>query len=321
MIFVKYLYAAAVWAQVDLANMVNQRFQDRAAVIRSRLIEPADRDGVAQLLNKGFGRRRDLGFWRRVLDRLESHPTPDGLPKYGYLLESDGRPVGAILLIFSTPRTGPDRDAIRCNISSWYVEPEFRGYASFLAAQALRHKTATYLNISPAPNTLPVIAAQGYVRYGDGLFVAVPALQRRAADPDARLVPVGRGPELQPGVPCEAFEGELLSCHADYGCLSFWCVTAGRAYPFVFRRRMVKSALPCAQLIYCRDVADVARFPGLIGRYLVGHGCPIVVIDANGALPGLVGRYFDGLQPKYFKGPERPRLGDLAYTEAAMFGM
>jgi hypothetical protein len=25
--------------------------------------------------------------------------------------------------------------------------------------------------------------------------------------------------------------------------------------------------------------------------------------------------------PKYFKGPEKPRLGDLAYTEAAMFGM
>jgi hypothetical protein len=25
--------------------------------------------------------------------------------------------------------------------------------------------------------------------------------------------------------------------------------------------------------------------------------------------------------PKYFKGPDRPRLGDLAYTEIAMFGM
>jgi hypothetical protein len=34
-----------------------------------------------------------------------------------------------------------------------------------------------------------------------------------------------------------------------------------------------------------------------------------------------MGKYFDGVAPKYFKGPTRPRLGDLAYTEAAMFGM
>jgi hypothetical protein len=35
----------------------------------------------------------------------------------------------------------------------------------------------------------------------------------------------------------------------------------------------------------------------------------------------LIGRYFDATMPKYFKGPDRPRLGDLAYTEAAMFGV
>lgn len=315
MIFFKYVYAPSVRAQADLANMVNQRFQDGAAVIRSRSIASSDRDTVAQLLNKGFGRRRGLEFWRQVLDRLESHPTPEGLPKYGYLLESGGRPVGAILLIFSTPHTGQNPDAIRCNISSWYVEPEFRGYASFLAAQALRHRTATYLNVSPAPNTQPIVEAQGYSRYSDGLFVALPAAQRRVAG--ARLVAAGEDPEA----PCEAFERDLLIRHAAYGCLSFWCVTAERAYPFVFRPRLAKAVLPCAQLIYCHDVADVARFAGLIGRYLFAHRCPIIVIDANGAVPGLVGRYFDGLQPKYFKGPERPRLGDLAYTEAAMFGM
>jgi len=145
--------------------MVNPRFQDRAAVIRSRTIEPSDCDGIAQLLRKGFGPRRNFEFWRQVLDGLGSLSTPVGLPKYGYLLESGGRPVGAILLIFSVPRTGRDPDAIRCNVSSWYVKPEFRGYASFLAAQALRHRLVTYLNISPAPNTQPTVKAQGYSRY------------------------------------------------------------------------------------------------------------------------------------------------------------
>jgi hypothetical protein len=64
----------------------------------------------------------------------------------------------------------------------------------------------------------------------------------------------------------------------------------------------------------------VVRFSALIGRYLAVRECPFVVIDANGPLPGLPGIYLDG-RPKYFKGPDKPRLGDLAYTEAALFGL
>jgi hypothetical protein len=297
--------------------MVNARLPHPPAAVRSRPITPADRAAVAQLLYEGFGLRRSRGFWQRVLDGLERHPVPAGLPKYGYLLESGGKPVGVILLIFSTPRTGAESEALRCNLSSWYVEPAFRGYASLLAARALGHKTATYLNISPAPNTTPIIEAQGWTRYSDGLFIAVPALQRRAAGVAASLVAADRNPDA----PCEEFERDLLVRHAAYGCLSFWCVTAERAYPFVFRRRLTRAALPCARLIYCRDVADIAGFGGLIGRHLLAHGCPVVVIDANGRVPGLVGKYVDGLMPKYFRGPQRPRLGDLADTEAALFGM
>ena len=43
-------------------------------------------------------------------------------------------------------------------------------------SQALRHKHVTYLNVSPAPHTLPIIEAQGFARYCDGVFVAVPML-------------------------------------------------------------------------------------------------------------------------------------------------
>jgi hypothetical protein len=297
--------------------MINATFSDRPAEVRSRPIAPADLEAVVRLLSEGFGHRRSRAFWQGVIERLESHVPPNGLPKYGYLLESGGRPVGAILLIFTKPGTGGDPDAIRCNISSWYVQPAFRGYASLLAAQALRHKNVTYLNVSPAPNTKPIVEAQGYTKYGNGLFIAAPVLQRRAADAAATIVRAGQ----PPNAPYQAFEQELLVDHIAHGCMSFWCVTAARAYPFVFRRRFAKAVLPCAQLIYCRDIADIATFAGLIGRYLLAHWCPLVVIDANAPVPGLIGTYIDGLMPKYFKGPQRPRLGDLAYTEAALFGM
>jgi hypothetical protein len=73
--------------------------------------------------------------------------------------------------------------------------------------------------------------------------------------------------------------------------MSFWCVTRERAYPFVFRHRLAKAVVPCAQLIYCRDTADVARFAGTIGRHLAARLCPLVVIDAVGPMPGLPGIY------------------------------
>src|SRR3954454_8361893 len=90
-------------------------------IIRSRQIVPGDANAVVDLLTRGFPiRGRD--YWSRAFARLEAHATPPGLPKYGYLLEGDGVPVGVILLIFSSVPVGA-ATTVRCNVSSWYVEP------------------------------------------------------------------------------------------------------------------------------------------------------------------------------------------------------
>jgi hypothetical protein len=98
-------------------------------------------------------------------------------------------------------------------------------------------------------------------------------------------------------------------------------MAAGQAHPFIFRPRFHKGIVPSLQLVYCRDIDDFVRCAGPIGRFLALRGRPFVLIDSNGPISGLVGKYFDGRMPKFFKGPDRPRLGDLAYTEAAMFGV
>jgi hypothetical protein len=293
--------------------MVNAGQAPAAPRIRCRPIVDGDLDGLADLLERGFGARRTRAFWRDALARLQARAVPAEMPRYGYLLENDGAAVGAILLIFAT---APGGDALRANVSSWYVEPAFRGYAALLVSQALKLKQVTYLNISAAPHTWPILEAQGYRRYSSGVYVTMPALQRSNAG-DMRLLAADQPLDA----PHEPFERDLMIAHADYGCISLWCETRERAHPFVFRPRIVKSIIPCAQLIYCRDVADVVRFAGPIGRFLALRGCPFVVIDANGPIEGLFGRYLDRTMPKFFRGPVEPRLGDLAYTETALFGM
>jgi len=292
--------------------MVNADPPRSVAKVRCRPIVDGDLDGLTDLLKRGFGSRRTRSFWKRALALLKARPVPPDMPRYGYLLENDGAPVGAILLIFAA---APGDGAMRANVSSWYVEPAFRSYAPLLVAQALKLKTVTYLNVSAVPHTWPILEAQGYQRYSSGVFVALPAVQR--AHNEVRLLAADHAPDA----PHETFERDLLIAHAASGCISFWGVTRERAHPFVFRPRIVKTMVPCAQLIYCRDVADVVRFAGPIGRFLAWRGRPFVVIDANGPIDGMVGRYFDVTMPKFFRGPVRPRLGDLAFTETALFGM
>ena len=297
--------------------MVNTCLISAPPKIRCRRIEEADADRVVALFTRGFGARRTRLFWERVIARLAARAAADA-PGYGYLLESEGVAVGAILQIFSTSRAGADQKATtRCNVSSWYVDPAFRSYAPLLVSQALKQKGVTYLNISSIPHTRPIIEAQGYLRFSNGVFVALPCLSRAPTGLQARVIAA----DAQPQVPFEAHERDLLRDHADYGCMSLWCETPERAYPFVFRERRIKGLISCAQLIYCRGVGDFVRFARPLGRYLAWRGRPLVILDANGPVPGLVGKYFDQTMPKYFKGPAPPRLGDLAYTETALFGM
>ena len=272
-----------------------------------------DLDRLADLFKRGFGARRTRAFWQGALACLKTRSVPDGMPRYGYVLENGGNPVGAILLIFAA---APGDGTLRANVSSWYVDPAFRGYASLLVSQALKRKDVTYLNISPVRHTWPILEAQGYARYSNGVFVALPAVQRSGAG-GVRILRADGGPDA----PFAPFERDLMIEHAAYGCLSVWCVTPERAFPFVFRPRYVKRVIPCAQLVYCADIADVPRFAGPLGRHLARRGLPFMVLDANGPIAGLLGRYFDGTMPKYFRGPVRPRLGDLAHTETALFGV
>jgi hypothetical protein len=295
--------------------MVNNVRYSSPQNVYCRSIADADIDEVVNLLKKGFAAQRSRKFWVRMFHQLAQHQRPAGLPKFGYLLESERRVVGVILQISSTIRAGGET-VLRSNVSSWYVEPEFRSYGSLLVSQALKRKDVTYLNISPAPHTYPILAAQGYSRYSNGLFVALPLLSGAPAGA-VRTVPADTALDATVG----AFDRELVLAHVDCGCISLWCVTADGAYPFVFVPRIVRGVMPCFQLVYCRHIADFVRFARPLGRYLAIRGRPLVIVDASGPVQGLVGRYFDGIRPKYFKGPNAPRLGDLSYTEAAMFGI
>jgi len=147
-------------------------------MIRCREIGIADLDAVAALLARGFA-RRSRDYWMDGLRRQSVRDVPEGFPRFGYMLDHEGTPVGVLLLIY-TARENGGGISIRCNLSSWYVEPGFRSYAPMLSTVAQRHKHVTYTNISPAHWTWRIIEAQGFRAYCGGLFFSFPALSRPA---------------------------------------------------------------------------------------------------------------------------------------------
>jgi hypothetical protein len=282
-------------------------------VIRCRQIGEADLGAVAGLLTRGFtGRSR--AYWLAGLRRQAIREVPKDYPRFGYMLERDGAPVGVLLLLYTA-----DGARLCCNLSSWYVEPAYRNYAPLLTKLAQRHKHVTYLNISPARWTWPIIEAQGFVAYCKGLFFAVPLLSR--ARRDTRIEIVSGDVAAIDGLP--AHELDLLRRHAQYGCLSLVCRTADGAIPIILapvRIRRGFLAPPAMQLIYCREVADFVAAAGAIGKLLLRQGKIAVILDANGAVPGLAGLYTEARGRKYFRGPHAPRLGDLSDTELVIYG-
>jgi hypothetical protein len=223
------------------------------------------------------------------------------------------------LMIYSS-KTIDGEIATCCNVSSWYVDPAFRNYAALFASMTQKRKDITYFNVTPAMATWPILEAQGFVSYCRGLHFSMPALSRG-----------GRGITVEAVTPATlSIAGlpdadlEMLKRHAGYGCLSLVCRTAQAALPFIFfslRKRRGIIPLPAMQLGYCRSIADYIDCAGAIGRYLLYRGKPIIIIDATGALAGLPGIYSEARGRKYYKGPHRPRLGDLADTELAIYGM
>jgi hypothetical protein len=282
------------------------------SALRSRQIVDRDLEALAKFLGRGLGYPSQ--YFSQVLDRLTEHPTPAGFPRYGYVLETGEKIVGAILLIFSTIWSD-DTPTVRCHVTSWCVEPEYKTYATLFFSKALRYPDVSYINISARPATRPIIEAQGFLQYCKGKFVAFPAWSfwSRSKSDAVKIVSGDKDPNTR----FESHELDLLKVHSGYGCICLWCETPERAYPFVFHQRLLKGFLPSAQLVFCRDIQSFVRFASPLGLYLAARGKLTVLIDSNGPIPGLVGKYIDGIEPRYYRGP-RPRLGDLAYTQAVM---
>jgi hypothetical protein len=272
-------------------------------------------DQVVECLQRGFP-HRPKNYWVGGLEKMSTRALIDNYPRYGYALEATGKIVGVILLIFTRLET-PAGSCVRCNISSWCVDAEYRASSLLLHMMAVKRREVTYINISPAKHTQSTIEALGFRRLTNGQVFFMPSLS--TPHPNVRVCAFkSEAPEsalLSEG------ERQVLIDHSALGCRALVCHEGDAAFPFVFQPRAVlRRLIPCPHLIYCRSMDEFLRLAGSIGRYLLFRTGPFCSVDAVRPMRGLAGRYFHNRNPKYFKGPVPPTVGDLSYTELSIFG-
>ncbi len=281
--------------------------------MRCRPIGEADLGAVADLLARGFPARSKVA-WRAGLAVMAARDTPADCPRFGYLLDSEDAPVGVLLTIYTATRA-EDRAVLRCNFSSWYIEPAFQAFAPLLVQRATRGGRAVFFIISPAPHTKATNEALGFELYSSGRFIALAALARpfsfRRIE---RIVPGRTGP---PGLPAD--ETALLKRHASLGCISLAVHAPDGPLPFVFLKTAVKG-VPAAQLLYARSLEDFTGVAGPLGRFFALRGRMAVVVDGDTPVPGLLGFQRRDSALKLCKGTPPPPRCDLTDTEWAIFG-
>lgn len=280
-----------------------------------REIGESDLADVVTLLCEGFPRRTPK-YWRTGLQRLGNRERPVGTEKYGYVLVTGNVLRGVILTIPSMHRSGAEQQVF-INISSWYVQRAFRGPpAKELYRHACRREGITYTNLSAAPHTLNTIRSLGFQLWTSGQMAAVGLRWHRSSLQRARIL---SSSDFRTSEICPA-EAKLLADHDSYGCLTFWLDAPNQLCPFIFVRRRVRGVIPCAQLVYCRELGDLIQHGLTISSWLMMRGFPLMLIDASASIKGLVGRYYPDKGGKYFKGPRPPMAHDHTYSEMVLLG-
>lgn len=270
--------------------------------VRCRQIVENDLASLPDLLVRGF-LRSSRDYWARGFERFAALEPVPAMPRFGYVLESEHGLVGVLLLISSRRPDG----RIIANLSSWFVEPSWRAHSTLLVSMATRQKQAIYLNASPAPHTWRTLTAQGFKPYNFGRSAAFPVLG------------LGGGRVLD-RIPPDLPEADMLKAHAQMGCLSLVTERSGAVAPFVFKpRRLDKPKIRMMELVYCRSMEDFKTHGAALGRHVLARrGALGFIVD--GRVRGMASHYVAGKEPRFYKGPEAPRFGDLAYTEKVIFG-
>ncbi len=276
-----------------------------------RELEPSDLPETARILAEGFP-RHSLDRWRNRLQVLAQRNPAPGTPLFGYGLDVDG--LQGVGLTIGSLHGPPETRQTIVNGSSWTVRPAYRGPAAItLHRHSMSGAGLTFSVLSSGADTRKIISICGFTEHTAGVAVGVGVAQARG--PKRRIVSLTDA--VRSGLSPE--RAAMMRYHEARGCQTFCVDDNERLAPFIFMKRTMRAGLRVAQLIYCERLPDLIDNSRAITAEAWKRGCLALLVDASGPIKGLKGRYFAGVEPKYYKGPAPLYAIDHSYSELVYF--
>ncbi len=243
------------------------------------MIEPihyTDRHVLLDILNRGF--RRPESYWSDGLARIQllGGNAVAGVP-LGYIMVVKGRNVGVVLTPASVRLTSAGTRGNVINLSSWYVDPEYRWRAPLMLKSVLQAHDALFTDLTPTPEVYRINVALGFQPISQGLIVTPLPLASVGVTKRVRVrdLDAGTAADLPDGI------GPFLVDHKKLDCIPAAIETPDGLFGLMFRRVSTKM-FPCVELVYCQSTAVLAAQLTSVARYLRTKGLFTLIADDTG---------------------------------------
>src|SRR6266446_1883340 len=217
-----------------------------------RPVRGTDIEPLCAFLGRGFGARIPAAAWRLLFD----YQWLDEKPNLGFLLIAGDEIRGFIGMVYAR-RLVQGKTALVCNLSSFYVDPDYRGWSFALLAGALRDETVCYTSLTPSRTVAHMCEAMGFSYIDRNRIVLPPLLNATTLrGPSPRII-------FDPEQVRALLDGEqrrIFDDHAPYGCLQLVLQSGAEKAHLVVKRRTI-GRFPVSDLLYCSA-------PSLLARYL-----------------------------------------------------
>jgi acetoacetyl-CoA synthetase len=232
------------WSSVRVATAIGPRIRPAG---------PADVESICQFLHEGFE-----AISAKTWQSLFNYTWLEKKPNFGFVAVDGETVIGFVGALYSKRRIN-GKTGLVCNLTSWYVRPDYHGWGAPLLAAALRDKTITFTALTPAPVTRQILKAMGFNSINSNKILFPPlfhihTLLRNAPSItfDSKRIDVLLNDEHR----------KIFYDHLPHDCLHA-VISDGTEYLYLVAKRRVHGArrVPYSELLY-------VSAPSLLARHL-----------------------------------------------------
>jgi fatty-acyl-CoA synthase len=223
----------------------------------------ADIEPLCRFLHRGsIGSAMPPGSWQRLFD----YKWLDNKPDLGLMLTVGNEIVGFLGAVYARRKIGT-KTGLVCNLTSWYVLPDYRSWAAELLFEMMHNNQITFTALTPSIVVQQMLDAMGF---------AILETQKMALPPFYHVNTLReRRPliEFDPDIVRRSLDDaqqRILDDHAPYDCLQL-SLSEGSEHAFLVVKRRTRgiaslnrlfstsAKTPYSEVLYCSNAHLLAR--------------------------------------------------------------